>query len=115
MIKKNDLVSSYPVAQYKVHKSACNEAKVSNELNRQFQTKAPLEAVVSDLTYVRVAKKWNYICLLIDLFNREIIGHSCGSVKDANLVYRAFAKFKGNLNNIQIFHLAGLLLRRLIC
>jgi putative transposase len=104
LMKKNGLVSSYTVAQYKVHKSACNEAKVSNELNRQFQTKAPLEAVVSDLTYVRVAEKWNYICLLIDLFNREIIGHSCGSAKDANLVYRAFVRFKGNLNNIQLFH-----------
>jgi putative transposase len=53
---------------------------------------------------VRVAEKWNYICLLIDLFNREIIGHNCGSAKDANLVYRAFAKFKGKLNNIQLFH-----------
>lgn len=104
LMKKNGLVSAYTVAQYKVHQSSCNEAEVPNELNRQFQNKKPLEAIVSDLTYVRVAGKWNYICLLIDLFNREIIGHSCGPVKDANLVYRAFAKVKGNLNNIQLFH-----------
>lgn len=104
LMKKNGLVSSYTVAQYKVHKSACNEAEVPNELNRQFQKQTPWEAVVSDLTYVRVAGKWNYICLLIDLFNREIIGHSCGPAKDANLVYRAFAQVKGNLNNIQLFH-----------
>lgn len=104
LMKKNGLVSSYTVAQYKVHKSACNEAEVPNELNRQFQKQTPWEAVVSDLTYVRVAGKWNYICLLIDLFNREIIGHSCGPTKDANLVYRAFAQVKGNLNNIQLFH-----------
>lgn len=104
LMKKNGLVSSYTVAQYKVHHSPCNEDKVPNELNRQFQNKKPFEAVVSDLTYVRVAGKWNYICLLIDLFNREIIGHSCGPAKDANLVYRAFAKVKGNLNDIQLFH-----------
>lgn len=63
-----------------------------------------VEAVVSDLTYVRVEGKWNYICLLIDLFNREIIGHSCGRAKDADLVYRAFAKVKANLYKIQLFH-----------
>lgn len=104
LMKKNGLVSVYAVAQYKVHKSTCNEDKVPNELNRQFNSKKPLQAVVSDLTYVRVAGKWNYICLLIDLFNREIIGHSCGPVKDAKLVHQAFAKVKGNLNNIQLFH-----------
>ena len=104
LMKKNGLVSAYTVAQYKPHKSKCNESKVGNELNRQFKKETPLEAVVSDLTYVRVAGKWNYICLLIDLFNREIIGYSCGRSKDADLVYRAFAKVKANLYNIQLFH-----------
>jgi len=36
---------------------------------------------------VNVAGKWNYICLLINLFNREIVGYSVGAKKDANLVY----------------------------
>jgi putative transposase len=48
-----------------------------------------LSAVVTDLTYVRVGTNWAYICLMIDLFNREIIGHSCGNKKDAQLVKRA--------------------------
>ena len=67
-------------------------------------TDEPLEAVVSDLTYVRVGQKWNYICILIDLFNREIIGYSAGEHKDAQLVSRAFASFKGNLTHIKLFH-----------
>lgn len=104
LMKENGLVSAYAVAQYKKHKSLCNESEIQNELNREFENKAPLEAVVSDLTYVRVAGKWNYICVLIDLFNREIIGHSCGRAKDAKLVYQAFAKVKANLFNIQLFH-----------
>lgn len=103
-MKKNGLISVYTVAQYKPHKTTCNESAIKNELNREFQKEFPLEAVVSDLTYVRVAGRWNYICLLIDLFNREIIGHSCGQVKDAKLVYQAFAKVKGNLFDIQLFH-----------
>ena len=104
IMKDNGLVSVYTVAQYKVHKTTCNEAEIHNELNREFERETPLEAVVSDLTYVRVAGRWNYVCVLIDLFNREIIGHSCGQAKDANLVYQAFARVKANLYNIQLFH-----------
>ncbi|XIJ22902.1 IS3 family transposase [Lacrimispora sp. JR3] len=60
--------------------------------------------VVSDLTYVRVGMSWNYICVLVDLFNREIIGYSAGRNKTADLVKQAFQSVKGNLKDIQIFH-----------
>lgn len=102
--KENGLVSPYTVAQYKVHKETCNESKTSNILNREFNPQTSLKVVVSDLTYVRVDGKWDYICLLTDLYNREIIGYSCGRHKNAALVYRAFATVKGSLNQIQIFH-----------
>lgn len=98
------LVSKYTVAQFKPHKTVCNEAIIENKLNREFDGHEPLSAVVSDLTYVRVGSRWNYVCILVDLFNREIIGHSCGRYKDAPLVYRAFAKIEANLEDISIFH-----------
>lgn len=47
---------------------------------------------------------WNYICVLVDLFNREIIGYSAGRNKDAVLVSKVFSKVKVNLNHIKIFH-----------
>ncbi|WP_422397825.1 hypothetical protein [Spiroplasma endosymbiont of Apeira syringaria] len=46
----------------------------------------------------------HYICLLIDLFNREIIEHSVGTKKDASLVYQAFMHSNRCLKDIQIFH-----------
>jgi putative transposase len=104
IMKIHGLVSNYTTAQFKPKKSSCNEEKVSNELDRQFDQKDELAVVVSDLTYVRVNKKWNYVCLLIDLFNREIIGHSAGPNKDAQLVSQAFATVKTNLNKITLFH-----------
>jgi len=104
IMKLNGLVSPYTIAQFKVHKESCNESETPNVLNREFNPTTLLQVVVSDLTYVRVDGKWNYICLLTDLFNREIIGYSCGRHKNADLVYRAFAKVKANLNQIQIFH-----------
>ena len=60
--------------------------------------------MVSDLTYVRVGARWAYICMLLDLGAREIIGYSAGVHKNAELVHEAFASVKGNLFDIQIFH-----------
>ena len=92
------------VAKYKVHKTTCNEAKVANVVNRSFNGRNNLEVVVSDLTYARVNGKWNYVCLMLDLFNREIIGFSAGPNKDARLVYEAFASIKHDLSKVKIFH-----------
>lgn len=103
-MKENGLVSNYTVAQYKVHIEGCNESKIQNLVNREFKKQSYLKAVVSDLTYVRVGSKWHYICVLVDLFNREIIGYSAGANKDSSLVARAFATVQTNLENIQIFH-----------
>lgn len=104
IMKEQGLISTYTVAQYKPHKTACNEAATANVLDREFKQTEAKRFVVSDLTYVKVQNKWHYICLLIDLFNREIIGHSAGPHKDAALISRAFATVQGNLQHIQWFH-----------
>lgn len=104
IMKKLGLVSKYTVAQFKPHKQKCNEDPIRNELNRDFDGQAPYAVVVSDLTYVRVNYKWNYVCILVDLFNREIIGYSAGIHKDAQLVYDAFATVQTDLRKIQMFH-----------
>ena len=103
-MKKRDLESPYARRKYKNNNKKVNEAPVANLLDRQFDKQAPLAAVVSDLTYVRVGQKWHYICILIDLHNREIIGYSSGAHRDAALVYSAFASVKINLKHIQMFH-----------
>ena len=78
--------------------------KIENKVDRKFNDREHLEVVISDLTYVRVRDKWCYICILIDLFNREIIGYSAGSHKDAKLVYNAFLSSSVNLSKVKIFH-----------
>ena len=104
IMKQEGLVSKYTVAQFKPHIDQCNESKVENVVNREFNNQPHYHVVVSDLTYVRVGNNWNYICVLIDLFNREIIGYSAGRNKDAALVYKAFARINTNLSSIRIFH-----------
>lgn len=74
-----------------MHPGAVNEADVPNVVARGFGGRAPRTHICSDLTYVRVGASWNYVCLLVDLYNREIVGHSAGPRKDARLVKSAFA------------------------
>jgi putative transposase len=103
-MKQRGLVSAYTRKKYRVHASRVNEAPVANLLDREFNNRLPGVCVVSDLTYVRVGAQWAYICILLDLGAREIIGYSAGTHKTAELVYDAFASVKGNLFEIQIFH-----------
>ncbi|MBB6732672.1 IS3 family transposase [Cohnella zeiphila] len=104
IMQRQGLVSSYTVAQYKPYKAAPNESKTTNQLQRKFSQDEPYAVVVSDLTYVRVDGKWNYVCLFVDLFNREMVGYSCGQRKTAELVYEAIASLSVRLDRIQMFH-----------
>jgi len=100
----NGLVSNYTIKQFKIHKSNCNNDLIDNTLKREFKRNEELDVVVSDLTYVNVGGKSNYICTILDLYNREIIGYAAGKNKTAELVYKAFSTIKTNLNKINIFH-----------
>ena len=104
IMKQEGLISNYTVAQFKPNKDKCNEEKVNNIVDRQFNQQPYLNVVVSDLTYVRVSNHWHYLCVLVDLFNREIIGYSSGPNKDAALVKKAFSTVQTNLNQIKVFH-----------
>ena len=103
-MRKYGLISCYTVKKYKVHPEKSNEDTVSNVVNREFDNREKLEVVVSDLTYVNIMGIWYYICVIVDLFNREIIGYSAGRYKTANLVYEALLSIKTGLHNINIFH-----------
>ena len=104
IMRDNNLVSVYTNKKYRPYKSKVNESTTTNAVNREFDDRQQFEVVVSDLTYVRVGHTWNYICTIIDLHNREIVGYSCGQKKNAELVHRAFAKIHSNLGNIKYFH-----------
>lgn len=101
---KYSLVSVYTKKIYKNHKLSCNENKIPNIVNREFDNRRPLEVLTSDLTYVRVNNEWHYICTILDLFNREIVGYAAGKHKDAKLVMAALRKINANLYKVNIFH-----------
>lgn len=104
IMKKRGLVSAYTRKKYSTHTVKSNEAKIPNLLARNFNAQAPGACIVSDLTYVRVSGSWTYICILLDLGTREIIGYSAGTYKNAELVRKAFSTVRGNLFDIRMFH-----------
>ena len=98
------LISNYSLKQFKKYKTTCNNAPIPNIVDRNFQERKYFEVIISDLTYVRVAERWGYVCLIIDLFNREIVGFSSEAHKNALMVEKAFSTIKEDLSLAEIFH-----------
>jgi len=104
IMEKYSLVSKYTLKQQKHRVSDVNNDDVSNVVDRRFSDREPLEVVVSDLTYIKCAGRWHYICLLLDLHGRKIIGSAVGRRKDAKLVRTAFFGVQSDLRRIRVFH-----------
>ena len=48
----------------------------SNLLDRNFEPKAPNQVWTADITYLWTDEGWLYLAIVLDLFNREVIGWS---------------------------------------
>ncbi len=104
IMSSEGLVSTYTVQKFKPERDAVNKSDVRNEVDEDFDNREKYDVIVSDLTYVKVGAQWSYVCSIVDLSNREIIATSCGTKKNAELVKKAFAQIKTNLNNIRYFY-----------
>ncbi len=57
-----------------------------NLLQRNFTPKAPNRVWTSDITYIATDEGWLYLAIVLDLFNREVIGWSIKSRMTADIV-----------------------------
>lgn len=57
-----------------------------NLLDRNFQPAAPNRAWAADLTYVWTQEGWLYLAVVLDLFNREVVGWSIKPRMTAEIV-----------------------------
>ena len=104
IMRDNGLASSYGRKRPKCHPGRPNGAELPDAVARRFDGRSPRTHACSDLAYVRVGGGWNRVCLLVDLRNREIVGHSAGPRKDAGLARSAFTTLESPISDIQIFH-----------
>jgi transposase InsO family protein len=69
--------------------SSHQERVAPNLLQRNFATNAPNRVWVSDITYIPTASGWLYLCVVLDLFSRRVVGWSMGDGMPAELVQDA--------------------------
>lgn len=60
-----------------------------NRLQRKFKQDKANQVWCGDVTYIRIARQWLYLALVIDLFSRRIIGWHCSNSPDSALTIKA--------------------------
>ena len=60
-----------------------------NLLARRFDSKAPNQKWVSDITYIKVRRHWLYLAVVMDLFSRKVIGWALDSHMRESLILDA--------------------------
>jgi transposase InsO family protein len=63
--------------------------RVYDNLFKDLQLTGPHQALVSDITYVRTAEGFVYLCLVMDAFSRAIVGFDCSDTLEREGALRA--------------------------
>lgn len=69
-----------------------DSADCANHLHQKFNQKSPNLVWASDFTYIKVAGKWYYLCIVMDLFSRKVIAWNISGKPDVDLVMTTFKK-----------------------
>jgi putative transposase len=70
-------------------RSGARPGDVENHLARDFVAPAANRKWVTDITFIRTAESWLYLCVVIDLYSRLVVGWSMSAVQDRQLVLQA--------------------------
>lgn len=84
----------YTVHRYKhrpVTKETTERLYKDNLLNREFKVSGPDQVWVGDITYIKTRAGWVYLAVVLDLFNKEVLGWALNKRPDSELVIRAMA------------------------
>ena len=67
-----------------------------NKLDRHFEAEKPNQKWVSDITYIKVGRKWLYLAAVLDLYSRKIVGWSLDTHMREDLIIDAFKMAAAN-------------------
>ncbi len=104
IMQELDLHSIRPDAKKQYKKQ--QQYKKQNLLERQFTADHPNQIWVSDITYFKVNDYWVYLCAILDLFSRKIVGYRVSRNASTNLVtstFRTAFRERGNPGSLT-FH-----------
>lgn len=66
--------------------------KKQNLLRRKFTADHPNQVWVSDITYFKIKNAWVYLCAIIDLFSRKVVGYRVSRTASTRLVTTTFRR-----------------------
>ena len=92
LMRENNIFSKRRIKFKVTTKAAKKAVNIDNVLNRNFVTNAPNKVWVSDITYIKTKQGWVYLCIIIDLFSRRIVGWECSDRINNELVLHTFLK-----------------------
>ena len=78
-----------------------------NQLNRNFKSEKLGQKWVSDITYIKVAGKWNYLTAIIDLADRKLMAWTLSQdMSTENTVYKTWIKARKQreITSDHVFH-----------
>ncbi len=104
IMRNNKLVSK---RRKKWRKKLVAKEKKPNLLNQEFKAEKKNSKWVSDITYIRTDRGWAYLCTVMDLYSRKIIGHAVKKHMKKELVVQALEQAisrRGSIENGLIFH-----------
>jgi len=89
LMAKNGLKGIPQRKQWRHKPSGIRPAFVQNHLERDFTATGPNTKWVTDITYIRTAEGWLYLCVVIDLYGGKVVGWSMSTRQDRQLVLQA--------------------------
>ncbi len=60
-----------------------------NRLEQKFHTSQPDQVWVTDITHIKTLEGWLYLCIVLDLFSRRVVGWSAQSRMTTDLALQA--------------------------
>jgi putative transposase len=93
--------------KFKITTNSNHDLKVSPDLvKRDFNPSKPNQIWTSDLTYIKTKDGWLYLCVILDLFSRKIVGWSMDKNMQSSMFVRALDMAKENRlpDSSVIFH-----------
>ena len=61
-----------------------------NKLKRNFSAEQPNQIWVSDITYARIGSEFMYLCVVLDLFSRKVVGYKISESINTELTLTTF-------------------------
>ena len=106
LMKELGLCVKIPVFIKHYKKASMKQERFKNILDRNFTKEKPNFVWVSDISFVKVQKRFIYICVIIDIFSRKVISFHLSEKIDSDLTLKTFDdafEMRGRPRNL-LFH-----------